>query len=46
MKSQTLLKLYMFWENRIVRFGKPDGPFFFDFGFMLDFLLSWSFDAF
>jgi hypothetical protein len=28
MKSQTLLRLYMFWENRIVQFGKPDGPIF------------------
>jgi hypothetical protein len=28
MKSQTPLGLYLFWENRIVRFGKLDGPVF------------------
>jgi hypothetical protein len=27
-KSQILLGLYLFRENRIVRFGKPDGPIF------------------
>jgi hypothetical protein len=24
-KSQTLIRLYLFWKNRIVWFGKPDG---------------------
>jgi hypothetical protein len=27
-KSQTLLGLYLLWENWILRFGKPDGPVF------------------
>jgi hypothetical protein len=27
-KSQTLLRLYLFWKNRIVQFNIPDGPVF------------------
>jgi hypothetical protein len=27
-KSQPLLILYLFWENQILRFRKPDGPIF------------------
>jgi hypothetical protein len=36
-KSQSLLRLYLFWENRILQYPKPDNPVFAALTFGLNF---------
>jgi hypothetical protein len=44
-KSQTLIRLYLFWENWTLRNPKPDHLVFVTSSFWLEFLLPWSFSA-